>query len=63
MCKNERSYTHAQLLLINVMRCSVKSKHKTSFLFRFGLAFALVSLLTLGLGYCFCFFENQEDIL
>ena len=45
------------------MSCSVKSKHKTSFLFRFGLAFALVSLLRLGLGYCFCFFENQEDIL
>ena len=54
MSKNERNYIHAQLILINVNTwCSVKSKHKTSFLFRFGLAFALVSLLRLGFGLLF----------
>ena len=53
MSNNERNYIHAQLILINVTWCSVKSKHKTSFFFRFGLAFALVSLLRLGFELLF----------
>ena len=53
MSKNERNYIHVQLILINVTWCSVKSKHKTSFFFRFRLAFALVSLLRLGFGLLF----------